>query len=253
VPSVRKALQRIATARGAARPALESHESRIGGNVLRAAVLGVNDGLVSNLSLVMGVAGAALESRAILITGLAGLLAGACAMAMGEWLSVQSARELHARQLKIEQQHLRLIPEAEYAEFVVMFQAKGLSERLAQQVAAQLMKNPAYALDTMAREELGINPDDLGGSAWQAAGASFVLFTLGALVPVAPFIFLVGLPAVISSLGASAGALVLVGASISRMTGRGALFSAVRQVLFGMAAAGLTFGIGQLIGASIGR
>ena len=221
--------------------------------MLRAAVLGVNDGLVSNLSLVMGVAGAALESRAILITGLAGLLAGAWAMAMGEWLSVQSARELHARQLKIEKQHLLLIPEAEYAEFVAMYQAKGLSAHLAHQVAAHLMKNPEYALDTMAREELGINPDDLGESAWQAAGASFVLFTLGAIVPVAPFIFLVGMPAVISSLVASAVALMIVGASISRMTGRGALFSAIRQILFGMVAAGLTFGIGQFIGASIGR
>lgn len=234
------------------RTALESHEGAIGGNVLRAGVLGVNDGLVSNLSLVMGVAGAALESRAILITGLAGLLAGACAMAMGEWLSVQSSRELHARQLKIEKQHLILIPEAEQEEFVQMYKAKGFSESLAQQVAAQLMENPDQALYTMAREELGINPGDLGGSAWQAAGASFVLFTLGAIVPVAPFIFFTGMPAVISSLIASAVALLIVGAAISRLTGRGALFSAVRQLLFGMAAAGLTFGIGKLIGASIG-
>jgi vacuolar iron transporter family protein len=231
---------------------LESHESAIGGNVLRAGVLGVNDGLVSNLSLVMGVAGAALETRAILITGLAGLLAGACAMAMGEWLSVQSSRELHARQLQIEKRHLTLIPEVEQEEFVQMYKAKGLSKRLAQQVAAQLMKNPDQALDTMAREELGINPDDLGGSAWQAAGASFVLFTLGAIVPVAPYIFLTGMSAVLSSLVASATGLLIVGAAISRLTGRGALFSAVRQLLFGMAAAALTFGIGKLIGASIG-
>ena len=193
-----------------------------------------------------------MASRAILITGLAGLLAGACSMAMGEWLSVQSSRELHARQLKIEKQHLALIPEAEQEEFVEMYKAKGLSQGLAQQVAAQLMENPDQALDTMAREELGINPDDLGGSAWQAAGASFVLFTLGAIVPVAPFIFLTGMAAVISSLVASAVALLIVGAGISRLTGRGALFSAVRQLLFGMAAAGLTFGIGKLIGANIG-
>ena len=231
---------------------LESHEGAIGGNVLRAGVLGVNDGLVSNLSLVMGVAGAALDTRAILITGLAGLLAGACAMAMGEWLSVQSSRELHARQLAIEKRHLALIPESEQQEFVQMYRAKGLSQSLAQQVAAQLMKNPDQALDTMAREELGINPDDLGGSAWQAAGASFVLFTLGAIVPVAPFMVLSGMAAVVSSLIASAVALLIVGVAISRLTGRRALFSAVRQLLFGMAAAGLTFGIGKLIGASIG-
>ncbi len=248
----RQSVATVATASVALGPTLESHEGAVGGNVLRAGVLGVNDGLVSNLSLVMGVAGAALETRAILITGLAGLLAGACAMAMGEWLSVQSSRELHARQLKIEKRHLALIPEAEREEFVQIYTAKGLSKSLAQQVAAQLMENPDQALDTMAREELGINPDDLGGSAWQAAGASFVLFTLGAIVPVAPFIFLIGMWAVISSLVASALALLIVGAGISRLTRRGGLFSAVRQLLFGMAAAGLTFGIGKLIGAGLG-
>ncbi len=246
-------IQGIKTAGGASDPKLESHEGAIGGNVLRAGVLGVNDGLVSNLSLVMGVAGAGLEARAILITGLAGLLAGAWAMAMGEWLSVQSARELHTRQLQIEKRHLALIPEIEHEEFVQMYKAKGLSQDLAQQVAAQLMKNPEQALETMAREELGVNPDDLGGSAWQAAGASAVLFTLGAIVPVAPFIFLAGMAAVISSLVASAAALLIVGAVISRLTGRGALFSAGRQLLFGLGAAGLTFGIGKLLGVGLGR
>jgi VIT1/CCC1 family predicted Fe2+/Mn2+ transporter len=252
VTETRQRIATVATASVASRPPLESHEGAIGGNLLRAGVLGVNDGLVSNLSLVMGVAGAALESRVILITGLAGLLAGACSMALGEWLSVQSSRELHTWQLKVEKQHLALIPEVEQEEFVAMYKAKGLSPALAHQVAAQLMENPDKALDTMAREELGINPDDLGGSAWQAASASFVLFTLGAIVPVAPFIFLAGMSAVISSLVASAVALLIVGAAISRLTGRGALFSAVRQLLFGMAAAGLTFGIGKLIGANIG-
>lgn len=251
VRPITETTQDAATAGGVSGLKLESHEGAVGGNVLRAGVLGVNDGLVSNLSLVMGVAGAGLEAKAILITGLAGLLAGAFAMAMGEWLSVQSARELHTRQLQIEKQHLALIPQLEHKEFVEMYEAKGLSEDLAQQVAAQLMKNPDRALDTMAREELGINPDDLGGSAWQAAGASGVLFTLGAIVPVAPFIFLAGMAAVISSLIASAAALLIVGAVISRLTGRGAIFSAVRQLLFGMAAAGITFGIGKLLGVSL--
>lgn len=213
---------------------MESHESAIGGNVLRAGVLGVNDGLVSNLSLVMGVAGAGLESKAILITGLAGLLAGAWAMAMGNG-SRYRARGSYTQQLQIEKQHLALMPEVEHKEFVEMYKAKGLSEELAQQVTAHMMRNPGQALDTMAQEELGINPDDLGGSAWQAAGASGVLFTVGAIVPFAPFIFLSGMSAVISSLVASAAA----------------LFSAVRQILFGMAAAGITFGIGKLLGVSL--
>lgn len=230
---------------------MEAHESVIGGNVLRAAVLGVNDGLLSNLSLVMGVAGAQLEERAILITGLAGLLAGASSMALGEWLSVQSSRELNQRQLDIERQHLADIPEHEAEEFVEMYKAKGLSDELAREVAAQLMENPDHALDTMAREELGINPDDLGGSAWQAAGASFALFAIGAVVPVLPFLFLSGARAVLTSLVASGVALLVIGVGTTLLTGRGIIFSAVRQLLFGIAAAGLTYGMGQFIGVSI--
>ncbi len=232
---------------------LESHESIIGGNVLRAAVLGVNDGLLSNLSLVMGVAGAELEGRAILITGLAGLLAGASSMALGEWLSVQSSRELHQRQLDIEKQHLEEIPDVEHDEFVEMYKAKGLSDGLARQIATQLMANPEHALDTMAREELGINPDDLGGSAWQAAGASFAFFAVGAIIPVSPFLFLSGIVAIMTSLIASGIALFVIGAAITRLTGRSVLFAGTRQLLFGIAAAALTYGVGRIIGVSVGR
>lgn len=235
------------------RRGVESHESVIGGNVLRAAVLGVNDGLLSNLSLVMGVAGAELEGRAILITGLAGLLAGASSMALGEWLSVQSSRELHQRQLDIEKQHLIEIPDVEHSEFVEMYKAKGLPEGLANQVATQLMQNPTHALDTMAREELGINPADLGGSAWQAAGASFLLFAVGAIIPVTPFLFLAGMTAIVTSLVASGIALFLIGAATSRLTGRGVIFSGTRQLLFGIVAAGITYGVGKIIGVSVGR
>ncbi len=251
VRAVTKAIQGGAGPRNGAGPDLESHESVIGGNVLRAAVLGVNDGLVSNLSLVMGVAGAELDGRAILITGLAGLLAGASSMAMGEWLSVQSSRELNSRQLAIEKQHLAQIPEIEAEEFVQMYKAKGLSDELAREVAAQLMENPDHALDTMAREELGINPQDLGGSAWQAAGASFALFAVGAIVPVVPFFFLGHMDAVMVSLVASAIALFVIGAGITRLTGRSILFAGTRQLLFGLGAAALTYGIGRLIGVSV--
>ncbi len=234
-------------------PDLESHERVIGGNVLRAAVLGVNDGLLSNLSLVMGVAGAELDARAILITGLAGLLAGASSMALGEWLSVQSSRELHERQLDIERQHLIEIPDDEHAEFVQIYKAKGLSESLARQVATQLMENPEHALETMAREELGINPDDLGGSAWQAAGASFALFALGAILPVTPFLFLAGLGAIVTSLIASGVALFAIGAATTRLTGRSVIFAGTRQLLFGIVAAGVTYGVGRIIGVSVSR
>ena len=223
----------------------------VGGNVLRAAVLGANDGLVSNLSLVMGVAGAALEERAILITGLAGLLAGACAMAMGEWISVQSSRELYTRRIALDARVLEENPEEETEELVVLYKAKGLPDALARQVSDHLMMNPRQALDTMVREELGINPDDLGGSAWEAAGASFVLFAVGAIVPVLPFFFLVGEAAVYSSLLASAALLIVMGMGITVLTGRNPLYSGARQLLFGMAAAGVTFAIGRLIGVTV--
>src|SRR6186997_370244 len=159
----------------------------IGGNALRAAVLGANDGLVSNLSLIMGVAGAGLESRVILITGLAGLLAGACSMAMGEWISVQSSRELYQRELAVERAEIARFPEEELQELVEIYEGRGLSTTVAQQMATHVMADAERALEVMAREELGIDPDELGGSAWTAATSSFALFVGGATVPVAWF------------------------------------------------------------------
>jgi VIT1/CCC1 family predicted Fe2+/Mn2+ transporter len=223
----------------------------MGGNALRASVLGANDGLVSNLSLVMGVAGAELSGGAILITGLAGLLAGAISMALGEWLSVQSSRELYKRQIQIEARELEESPEEERAELVAIYQGKGLPERQARQLANHLMANPQSALDTMAREELGINPKDLGGSAWEAAGMSFMLFSVGAIVPVAPFAFLSGWMAIAASMAASALALFGIGSAITLMTGRNVVFSGLRQVIFGLTAAAITFAIGRLIGVTV--
>ncbi|MFB6178172.1 MAG: VIT1/CCC1 transporter family protein [Halorientalis sp.] len=230
---------------------LEGRHRATSGNALRAAVLGANDGLVSNLSLVMGVAGAALASTAILITGLAGLLAGAGSMAMGEWLSVQSSRELYQRQIGIEADELAEVPEEEAQELALIYEAKGLSESQAQRIAEQLIADERTALDTLAREELGIDPDELGGSAWEAAATSFVLFSIGAIVPVFPFFFTSGLVAVAASLLSSAIALFVIGAGITLLTGRSVLYSGLRQVGIGLGAAILTYAAGSLIGVSL--
>jgi vacuolar iron transporter family protein len=225
---------------------------RTGGNALRAAVLGANDGLVSNLSLVMGVAGAEFSSATVLVTGLAGLLAGACSMAMGEWLSVTSARELYGRQIATEKAELEEIPEEEQEELELIYQAKGLPADKAKELAARIIANPQTALDTLVREELGIDPDDLGGSPWTAAGTSFLLFAIGAIFPVAPFFFLSGAAVIVTSLIVSACAMFAIGAGTSLFTGRGVLFSGARQIAIGLAAAAVTFGLGRVIGVSIG-
>lgn len=230
---------------------LEGRHRTTGGNALRAAVLGANDGLVSNLSLVMGVAGAAMQQRAILITGLAGLIAGAGSMALGEWLSVQSSRELYRHQLDTEAEELLMAPEEEEEELALIYQARGLEEDQARAFAASMMSRDT-ALETLAREELGIDPEELGGSAWEAAITSFLLFSLGAIVPVLPFLFARGDAAVWLSVVFSGIALFIVGGAITLFTGRSVLFSGSRQVLFGLVAAALTFGIGRLVGVSLG-
>ncbi len=247
-------IQAVAGARGLPGPALAQIEGqhRGGGNTLRAAVLGANDGLVSNTSLVMGVAGAAVSEQALLLTGFAGLVAGACSMAMGEWLSVTSARELYRSQIATEAEELREVPEEEREELILIYQAKGLSQAQATVLADKLLSDEGTALDTLAREELGIDPKELGGSAWAAAGWSFLLFSAGAFVPVAPFLFLAGPAALVASLTASGVALALIGAGTSLFTGRGALFSALRQLGIGLAAAAITYGAGALVGGVVG-
>jgi VIT1/CCC1 family predicted Fe2+/Mn2+ transporter len=237
---------------GGALARLEGRHRSVGGNALRAAVLGANDGLVSNLSLVMGVAGAELSGRQILVTGLAGLLAGACSMAMGEWLSVNSAREASQRQIATEAAELAEFPEEEEQELALIYQAKGLPEKQAKLLASRIIADQGSALDTLAREELGIDPEELGGSAWVAAGTSFLLFALGAAFPVAPYFVLDGLVAAAASVGLSALVMFAIGAGTTLFTGRGVLFSGARQLLVGLAAAGVTYGIGRLIGGLLG-
>ena len=228
------------------------HRGTAGGNALRAAVLGSSDGLTSNLSLVMGVAGAALQPHQVLLTGLAGMLAGARSMAIGEWLSVQSARELYGRQIGVEREELEQRPEEEREELSLIYQAKGLEPAAADDLARRIIADPASALDTLAREELGIDPNELGGSAWEAAIASFFLFAVGAIIPVIPFIFLSGLVAVGASIGLSIVGLFTIGAGITLTTGAPLWKASGRQIVMGVAAALITFGLGRLVGGALG-
>jgi len=237
---------------GGALAQLEGRHRSAGGNALRAAVLGANDGLVSNLSLVMGVAGATMENRTVLITGLAGMLAGAISMALGEWLSVQSSRELYHHQLRVESDEIEQAPEEEAEELALIYEARGLGKEQAKLLADQIMLDKNSAIETLAREELGIDPKELGGSAWQAALTSFILFTVGAIVPVVSFTFLLGINAVVVSILLSTVGLFILGAVITLFTGRPVLYSGIRMVVFGLLAAAVTFGIGRLIGVSIG-
>ncbi len=236
---------------GSAVAQLEGRHRATGGNALRAAVLGANDGLVSNLSLIMGVAGAVTQGHEIVIAGLAGLLAGACSMAMGEWISVQSSRELYERQIKIEAAELAHAPQEEQEELALIYQAKGLPQAQAEAFAAKLVADKDSALDTLAREELGIDPQELGGSAFEAAATSFVLFAIGAIVPLFPFLIFTGIPAIVVSVVVSTIGLFIIGAGITLMTGRSVWFSGARMVLIGLAAALVTFVIGKIIGVTI--
>ena len=239
-------------ASGAALARFEGRHRAVGGNALRAAVLGANDGLVSNFSLVMGVAGASAGGAPVLVAGIAGLLAGSLSMALGEWLSVQSARELYENQIMTEASELATFPREEEEELRLIYEAKGLDPAAAREMAARIVRgDPATALDTLSREELGIDPNELGGSAWVAAATSFVLFAAGAIVPVLPFLIGSGAQAIVASALLAGGALFALGAATTLLTGRPPLLAGLRQVAFGMAAAGITFGIGTLLGTAI--
>jgi VIT1/CCC1 family predicted Fe2+/Mn2+ transporter len=230
---------------------LEGRHRAPGGNALRAAVLGANDGLTSNLALVMGVAGAQFKTTVILIAGLTGLLAGAFSMAIGEWVSVQSARELYQRQVHTEAAEIRSVPDEEQEELALIYEAKGLPRGEAERVAERLMADEQGALDAMVREELGLDPSTLGGSPYSAGGSSFILFALGAIIPLISYFFMSGIAAVVTAIVSAAAGLFVIGALISLLTGRSALYSGARQLVFGLLAAGVTFGLGHLIGAAL--
>jgi len=218
---------------------------------LRAVIFGVSDGLVSNLALVMGVAGAARDHGSfVLLAGVAGLLAGAFSMAAGEYISMQSQRELFERQIALERAEMEAMPEEEEAEMAALYRAKGFRDDEAKAIAHRLFEDPERALDQLIREELGLDPDELG-SPFGAAGGSFVAFAIGAFIPVAPYIVTFGAGAFAASILLSVVALFGVGVGVSLLTGRSALFSGARQVGIGAAAAIVTYAVGSLIGVSV--
>ncbi|MBM3991131.1 MAG: hypothetical protein FJ298_08995 [Planctomycetes bacterium] len=229
----------------------QRHRSVGSGGALRAAVFGLNDGLVSNTSLILGLAGAGAEPRTLLLTGIAGLLAGAFSMAAGEYVSMRSQRELFEYQIGQERDELAEYPEEETEEIALIYKARGLGLDEARALARKLMSDPEHALDTLAREELGLNPDDLG-SPWGAAWTSFLAFAAGALLPLAPHLWLVGSSAIWSTAAIALVALFSVGAALALFTGRGAAASGLRMVLIGSAAGATTYGIGLLFGVSAG-
>jgi vacuolar iron transporter family protein len=227
------------------------HRSVLGGS-LRAGVFGVNDGLVSNVSLVLGVAGAGAAGRYVLTAGVAGLLAGALSMAAGEYVSVRSQREMYEYQIGLERAELAEYPEEEAEELALIYQARGVELEQARAVSRSLLSRPQQALDVLAREELGLNPDDLG-SPWQAATSSFVAFAAGALVPLVPFLARLGaLHATIAAAVLTLVALFAVGLALSLFTGRDALRGALRMVLIGGGAGTVSFLVGRALGVAIG-
>lgn len=229
-------------------------EQRMGGKsgALRAAIFGVNDGLVSNLSLIFGVAGAGAANDVVILAGVAGLLAGAFSMAAGEYISVRVQREVFERLIHLEAHEIGSDPEAERAELAALYVRKGLPKDLADRLAEELMRDPEVALDTHAREELGLDPHEGLGSPVAAAGASFAMFSAGALVPLVPFLFGSGSGAIVVSAALSAVALFGVGAAMSYLTGRNAVLSGARMLAIGAAAAAITYLVGTLLDVGVG-
>jgi VIT1/CCC1 family predicted Fe2+/Mn2+ transporter/rubrerythrin len=242
-PGTVDAPERIAKAEG-------WHRSARSGTI-RAVIFGVSDGLVSNLALVMGVAGASKEGSFVLLAGIAGLLAGAFSMAAGEYISMQSQRELFERQIELERAELEAMPDEEQRELTAIYVSKGFPREEAERIAARMFRDPETALDALVREELGLDPDELG-SPWGASIGSFLAFAIGAVIPVIPYLFGSGMAAFMVSLVVSLAALFVVGAMVSLLTGRSLLFSGLRQMGLGAAAAGVTFAVGSVIGVAAG-
>jgi VIT1/CCC1 family predicted Fe2+/Mn2+ transporter len=226
------------------------HQTSGSGNNLRAAVFGINDGLISNASLILGFAGATSDSSVILLSGVAGLLAGAFSMASGEYVSVRSQREMFEYQIGLEREELDQYPQEEAAELALIYAAKGIPKDEARSLADRLIQDPGRALDTLAREELGLNPDELG-SPVSAALSSFFAFSVGALIPLASFLFTSGTQALNTSIILTGLALFSVGSTLSLFTGRHAFLGGVRMLVIGALAGGATYLIGHLLGVNL--
>jgi vacuolar iron transporter family protein len=226
-----------------------SRHRDVQGGTTRAAVLGAGDGLLTNLSLVLGVAGASTNASAVRLAGVAGLLAGAFSMAAGELVSVRAQQEMVEREVQVEREELAEDPEGERRELAGMYRAQGLSAEDANTVARILSANPDIALDTHARLELGVDPQ-APGSAWRAAVTSFLAFSVGAILPLFPWFFTEGSDAVIASVIIGAIAALALGAAIGAMSGRSVLRTAVRQLAVAAVAAAVTYGVGSLLGVS---
>lgn len=232
------------------RPPEMHHSHRdVTGGWIRPATFGVMDGLVSNFALVAGVVGGGASTGTVVVAGLAGLVAGACSMATGEFTSVSSQTELMQAEIALEKRELAANPEEELRELTMVYEAKGLRPELAAEVARELSADPEVAWRVHAREELGVDPDDLP-SPWTAAGSSFLAFTVGALIPLLPFLF--GATSVLPALLASGAALLVTGGLIARLTARPAWFGSGRQLLLGGVSAAVTYGIGTLVGVGLG-
>ncbi|SRR5579875_141656 len=230
-------------------PLPEHHHRNVKGGGARAAVFGVSDGLVSNVSLILGVAGAATAPGPVRLAGLAGLVAGACSMAAGEYVSMRAQRELFERELEIERREINRRPRAEEHELAHLYESRGVEPEMARELAAAMMRDPEVALDTHAREELGLDPDELG-SPFQAAASSFASFAIGAALTLVPWFVVSGEAALLASIAVGVMASLAVGVALSFFTGRPWWFSALRQLTLAAAAAAATFGVGHVLGAS---
>jgi VIT1/CCC1 family predicted Fe2+/Mn2+ transporter len=229
----------------------ERHHRDIQGGAARAAVLGVSDGLVTNVALILGVAGANTSPGNVRLTGFAGLLAGAFSMAAGEYVSMKAQSELLQRELEMEAVELKRAPDAERRELEQLYESRGIDPDVAGEMAHELMRTPELALETHAREELGLNPEELGNP-YQAAGASAASFAIGAVVPLVPWFITQGAAAVAASLIFGALAAIVIGVVLGRFTGRSIWKSTLRQLIVTIAAAGVTFAIGKAVGHTVG-
>lgn len=225
-----------------------THRDITGGS-FRAAVFGASDGLVTNISLILGVAGAHLSAGGVRLTGLAGLIAGAFSMAAGEYVSMKAQSELFEAELAVERHEIHVNPEGEHRELTELYQKRGLSPEVAQVVADEMMKNESLALEVHAREELGIDPKNLGAP-FKAALSSFVSFAVGALIPLLPWFFIHSYLAVVISIILAFFATGAIGFLLSNVTGKSKIKSMVRQVIVTVLAAGVTYLVGYMVGAS---